>query len=344
MREGFVDVDTGEIVNPAMFQQVQEHLPNPWPHFRDEVKLRLSIDDSALLRSEMEKFGTYTPEALQSLRPLFVSRAPQRRNSGAAHQESIRSVGKENRLINAGTSAIKTLLTKLKFRDIENIAGWNDPRNSTWVDELRGRLEPHKSEDTKQNKCAGAKAFAAGQAKLYKPSAENKVAPEIRSVKLLSTQKGGVLLRGGVADQATMLRVDVFEKGGKHYLVPIYQSDRLKKVELLNRAATAAKPRDEWTLIDETYSFKFTLNKNDAVLLKNRDCEYFGYFAGLNVATAAIDIASHDNNANINLGKAWQGTWPGNGLKTGILRFEKFNVDVLGNRYSAPPEKRRDLA
>jgi len=344
VREGFVDVDTGEIVNPAMFQQVQEHFPNPWPHFRDEVKLRLSMDDPALLRSEMEKFGTYSPEALQALHPLFVSRAPQRRNSGAAHQESIRSIGKENRLIDAGTSAIKTLLTKLKYRDIENIVGWNDPRNAAWVDELRGRLEPHKSEDTKQNKCAGAKAFATGQPKLYKPSAENKVAPEIRSVKLLSTQKGGVLLRGGVADQASMLRVDVFEKGGKHYLIPVYQSDRLKKVELLNRAATAAKPRDEWTLIDETYSFKFTLNKNDAVLLKNRDREYFGYFAGLNVATAAIDIASHDNNANINLGKTWQGTWPGNGLKTGILRFEKFNVDVLGNRYPAPPEKRRDLA
>ena len=89
VREGFVDVDTGEIVNPAMFQQVQEHFPNPWPHFRDEVKLRLSMDDPALLRGEMEKFGTYTPEALEALRPLFVSRAPQRRNGGAAHMDTI---------------------------------------------------------------------------------------------------------------------------------------------------------------------------------------------------------------------------------------------------------------
>jgi len=344
VREGFVDVETGEIVNPAMFQKMQEHFPDPWPYFRDELKARLSFDDPALLRAEMERLGTYPPEALEALRPLFVSRAPQRRNSGAAHQESIRSIGKENRLIDAGTSAIKTPLTKLKFKDIENIVGWHDQRNTIWIDELRRRLEPHKSEDAKKNKCAGAKAFADSQPKLFKPSAENKVAPEIRSVKLLSTQKGGVLLRGGVADQASMLRVDVFEKKGKHYLVPIYQSNRHKNLALLNRAATAAKPRDEWTLIDESYSFKFTLNKNDAVLLKNRNREYFGYFAGLNVATAAIDIASHDNNININPGKAWQGMWPGNGLKTGILRFEKFNVDVLGNLYPAPPEKRRDLA
>ena len=89
VREGFVDVETGEIVNPAMFQQLQEHFPDPWPHFRDELKARLSIDDPALLRSEMERLGTYPPEALETLRPLFVSRAPQRRNSGAAHMETI---------------------------------------------------------------------------------------------------------------------------------------------------------------------------------------------------------------------------------------------------------------
>ncbi|MEQ1556648.1 MAG: type II CRISPR RNA-guided endonuclease Cas9, partial [Gallionella sp.] len=80
VREGFVDVDTGEIVNPAMFQQLHEHFPDPWQHFRDEVMLRLKVDDVDLLRSEMEKFGTYSEAALQATRPLFVSRAPQRRN------------------------------------------------------------------------------------------------------------------------------------------------------------------------------------------------------------------------------------------------------------------------
>lgn len=89
VRTGFVDVDTGEIINPAMFQQVQQRFPNPWPHFRDEVKLRLSVDDPSLLQSEMEKFGTYPSEALKILRPLFVSRAPQRRNKGSAHKDTI---------------------------------------------------------------------------------------------------------------------------------------------------------------------------------------------------------------------------------------------------------------
>ena len=89
VREGFVDVETGEIVNPIMFQQVREHFPDPWPHFRDELQARLQIDDPALLRTEMERFGTYPPEALKALRPLFVSRTPQRRNGGAAHMDTI---------------------------------------------------------------------------------------------------------------------------------------------------------------------------------------------------------------------------------------------------------------
>ena len=89
VHEGFVDVETGEIVNSAMFQKMKEHFPDPWPYFRDELKARLSIDDPALLRTEMERLGTYPPEALETLRPLFVSRAPQRRNSGAAHMDTI---------------------------------------------------------------------------------------------------------------------------------------------------------------------------------------------------------------------------------------------------------------
>ena len=81
VREGFIDLETGEIVNPAMLQQLQMHFPEPWPHFRHELEARLRIDDPAQLSVEMERLGTYPAEALAALRPLFVSRAPQRRNS-----------------------------------------------------------------------------------------------------------------------------------------------------------------------------------------------------------------------------------------------------------------------
>ena len=89
VREGFVDLETGEIINPAMFQQLHEHFPDPWPHFRNELDARLHLDDPAELRARITALATYPQEALESLRPLFVSRAPQRRNSGAAHKDTI---------------------------------------------------------------------------------------------------------------------------------------------------------------------------------------------------------------------------------------------------------------
>ncbi|MBI3903201.1 MAG: type II CRISPR RNA-guided endonuclease Cas9 [Nitrosomonadales bacterium] len=89
VREGFVDMETGEIVNPAMFEKLEQHFPSPWSHFRDELLARLSIDDPAKLRAEMERLGNYPADTLEALRPLFVSRAPQRRNGGAAHMDTI---------------------------------------------------------------------------------------------------------------------------------------------------------------------------------------------------------------------------------------------------------------
>ena len=47
-----------------------------------ELEGRLKIDDAEQLRAEMARFGTYPADALEALRPLFVSRAPQRRNGG----------------------------------------------------------------------------------------------------------------------------------------------------------------------------------------------------------------------------------------------------------------------
>jgi CRISPR-associated endonuclease Csn1 len=159
-------------------------------------------------------------------------------------------------------------------------------------------------------------------------------------VKLLDTQKGGVRVRGGVAEQANMWRVDVFEKDRKFFLVPIYQSDRRKGAELPNLACVAHKPRSQWDWMDESFQFRFSLYPNDAVLLKQRGKEYLGYFAGTDIASANVSINSHDRNSDI--GK--DGQWRGLGVKLGVDAFEKFHIDVLGNIHPAKPEVRRGLA
>jgi CRISPR-associated endonuclease Csn1 len=109
---------------------------------------------------------------------------------------------------------------------------------------------------------------------------------------------------------------------------------------LPNRAATANTPRENWTLIDESFEFRFSLAANDHIALKTKKAEFVGYFAGMDIATAAITILSHDRNGSV--GK--DGAWRSLGIKVGVEHFEKFNVDVLGNVHRIEREIHRDLA
>ena len=136
VRDGFVDIETGEIVNPAMHQQLREHFPDPWPYFRHELEARLKIDSPELLREEMARLGSYSEEELATLKPLFVSRAVQRRGSGAIHEETIRS---SKRIAN-NQSHVRVSLQKLKLASLSNIVGAGDPRNASLIDLLQKRL------------------------------------------------------------------------------------------------------------------------------------------------------------------------------------------------------------
>ncbi len=134
-----------------------------------------------------------------------------------------------------------------------------------------------------------------------------------------------------------MLRVDVFTKGGKFHLVPVYVHHRVKG--LPDRAIVAYKDEAEWTLIDDGFDFCFSLHPNDLVRITLKNECHLGYYAGNDRSTGAVSIWAHDRNQKV--GK--DGLIRGIGVKTAAA-IEKFHVDVLGNRYPAPPEKRRDLA
>ena len=194
VRDGFVNVETGEIVNPAMHQQLHEHFPDPWPYFRHELEARLKIDSSELLREEMTRLGSYSEKELAALKPLFVSRAVQRRGGGAIHEETIRS----SKRIADNQSHVRIAIQKLKLATLKNIVGANDPRNASLMDLLQKRLIEFGDD--------GKRAFAEP---IAKPSHNGK-GPQVKTVKLISTQKGGMKVRGGVAELGDMLHVDVF--------------------------------------------------------------------------------------------------------------------------------------
>lgn len=348
VRDGFVDMETGEIINPAMFDQLEKHFPKPWEHFRNELEARLKLDDRALLREEMERLGTYPPEAFEELRPLFVSRAPQRRNSGAAHKETI--YAQPESLKEQGGVTQKVSVTGLKPADVDKLI---DPhRNEKLYAVLRDWLsrreerEKHAKEIEKAAKQAKRALTADEQAEIErlralprKPDKNgNPTGPVVRTVTMVIDKLSGIPVRGGIAKNDTMLRVDVFKskKDNKFHLVPVYVHHRVKG--LPNRAVVAFKDEEEWTVMDDGHKFLYSLYPNDFVKITLKKEPQLGYFAGCDRATGAIALWAHDRNASIGKDGLMRV-----GIKT-ALNVDKFNVDVLGNLYPAPLETRRDLA
>lgn len=325
VQEGFVDTTTGEIINPAKCQQLKQHFPEPWPHFHHELEARLKIDDPNLLREEMARLGSYDEDALEQLCPLFVSRAVQRRNGGAAHKDTI--YGQSEKMRENGSVTQKVLLSNLTLKDLDKLV---DPhRNEKLYGAIRERLEAHGGK--------GDKAFPASNP-LRKPDREgNPTGPIVRTVTMLIDKLSGIPVRGGIAKNDSMLRVDVFTKAGKFHLVPVYVHHQV--TGLPNRAVVAYKDEEDWTLIDESFAWCFSLYPNDLLKITLKDEFYLGYYSGVDRSTGAISLWAHDRNQSI--GK--DGLIRGIGVKTAKC-VEKFHVDTLGIVHPAKPEPRRGLA
>jgi CRISPR-associated endonuclease Csn1 len=324
--DGFVDMETGEVINPTMQDQLKEHFPDPWPHFRDEVMVRLKIDDTKLMREELTRFGAYAPEVVDQVKPLFVSRAPLRRSGGAAHKETI--YAQPERLKKTGGVSEKVALTSLTIKDLDRAI---DPRrNEKLYAAIRTRLEAYGGK--------ADKAFTVDNP-LRKPDREGKpTGPIVRAITLVIDKLSGVPVRDGIAKNDTMLRVDVFTKAGKFHLVPVYVHHRA--TGLPNRAVVAFKDEADWTLIDESFAWCFSIYPNDLVRIQQKGKEAIGgYYSSCHRGTGAVNLWAHDRNKST--GK--DGLLESIGVKT-ALSVEKFHVDVLGNIYPAKTENRHGLA
>ncbi|MCW5619514.1 MAG: type II CRISPR RNA-guided endonuclease Cas9 [Burkholderiales bacterium] len=305
VRDGFPDPETGEIVDPAKYQQLQVHFPVPWPNFRAELEARLHVDDEAELRGQLEKLGTYSPEVLAAVHPLFVSRAPQRRNGGAFHEATIRS----SAFLDQGKSHVRTSLQKLKLTSLERIVGANDPRNAEMIELLRERLKKFGDD--------GKKAFAEP---IYKPAKDGK-GPPIRTVKLVSTQRNGMWVGGGIADLGEMHHVDIFKRNTGYHIGPVYQ------IPPDNQSNPSSIPADA--------TFQFSLSKNDYVQLSLGGVDYEGYFV-MYETDGRMTLRAHDQP------KPDKEYFRKSVSSAAYIR--KFHVDVLGNTYPARKEERRGLA
>jgi CRISPR-associated endonuclease Csn1 len=273
----------------------------------------------------MARLGSYDEVALADLRTLFVSRAPQRRNGGAVHKDTIYAqpvnAKKEGKVVR------KIALSVLKDKDLDNLV--EPHRNVRLYQAIRDRLAAFGGK--------ADKAFAPDNP-FYKPSRDGVTqGPRVTSVKVLGSETG-IPIRGGLAKNDSMLRVDVFAKAGKFHLVPVYVHHRVSG--LPNRAIVAFKDEEEWTLIDNSFEFLFSLYPNDFIKVQQKGKPAIaGYFGSAHRGTGAVSVWLHDRSTALHK----MGAIEGIGVKTALI-LEKFNVDVLGRIYPAPAEPRRGLA
>lgn len=309
VREGFIDAETGEIVNPAMLQQAQQHFPDPWPHFRHELQARLWIDDPALLRAEVERLGSYPSEALALVRPLFVSRAVDRRTIGKIHDATIFST----KGVRSTQAVERVVLTDLTLAKLEGMVGKDDARNSALYAALKFRLE-EAGGDAK-------KAFGPQSQKMFKPTRAGGKAPEVHSIRIEVAKRSGLLVRGGVADLGEMLFVDVFRGDRGFFLVPRY--------------AAAGKDIRQPPIAAKEGNYVFSLTKNELVEVALGDEVTVGYFV-MYESDGRVTLRAHDQ------------PQPDKRFfrksVTGARRISKFNVDILGYIHLTKPEPNRGLA
>lgn len=284
-------------------------LPEPWPYFRKEVEARLSDDPVSMIN----EFGlkNYPEDKLATVKPIFVSRKPERKVSGAAHEETIRSA---KHIEDLQKTAVRTSILSVNLSRLENMVG--KERDTALYEALKNRLKEFANDPKK--------AFKDG---FRKPTKNGEPGPIVRTIKLYDSGTSGVEVCGGIAANGSMVRLDVFTKNSKYYLIPYYVDDIAKR-RVKNKAIVANKNENLWETVDSTFDFLFSIYKNDLIyVIDSKGKELFGYYSGCNRSTGAIDILH-------NTGEC---LWQSVGIRT-VKKFEKFDVDVLGNYYKVKKE------
>lgn len=322
----------------SVHSRTGERFPAPWPHFRDELIQRLSqCPQDNLLQWNPDFYSHFD---IQSIQPIFVSRMPQHKVTGAAHEETVRSHPKgikEDQLVTK--YALTSLTLSKDGQSILYYPKYAKDSDPLLYNALLSRLQQF-----------GGNASKAFAAPFHKPKSDGTPGPLVKKVKLIQTYTKYVLINQekGAAKNDTMVRVDVFcVPGDGYYLVPIYVSDTCKK-ELPNRAVVAHRSYSDWKVMKDE-DFLFSLYADDLIEVEHKKGliltiahkdstlppkwetkRTLCYYTGMNIAAGSITIDSPDG--------AY--TLPSLGVKT-LACLKKFEVDVLGNVREVRQESRQ---
>ncbi len=322
-----------ELHASQLLKRKGERFPEPWEGFSKEVEARMLQNPETLkLALESLSLDSYDEDFINRVKPIFVSRMPKRSVKGQIHEESIR------RHRGFTEKGLNLLVKKYALKDIKF-----DKKTGDFP--MYGReSDPKTYNAIKERYLEYGDAAKAFSTPLYKPSKNPEKAPIIRSVKLETTANQVFHLDDKtVADNASIARTEVFrhKKSGKYYLAPVYVSDVMAK-KVPEKFITALKPYNEWDEITSEYEFLFNLFPNDVIEIKMpREktsklntgetvswSQGIFYYKGVHTGTAQINIIDHMNSFKDAIGSK------------GLLSFEKYQTDPLGNLTKVHKEKR----
>lgn len=135
--------------------------------------------------------------------------------------------------------------------------------------------------------------------------------------------------RKGYAYNGSMVRVDIFRKNGKYYLVPVYTS-------WVGRADlhTQYTPLKNNKHVDDTFEFCFSLYPRELVYLSDGEYDEYVYYVSMNSSTSGYYVfVTHD------LGRYAKNKFLNNDIRrigyifksiTTLNYMQKKYVDVLG--------------
>ena len=287
-------------------------------------------------RGMLPSYDLLPPGLLEQVRPLFVSRMPTRKISGAAHLDTIKGKAAHEEGILVKRVPLQNL--RLKDGEIENYYRPED--DPALYQALVQRLEAHHGN-----------ANAAFSTPICKPG----TASPVRKVKVQEKATLSVPVHGGKGQAANggMVRIDIYrvaEDG--YYLVPIYVADTVK-AELPCRACVAKKPYEEWKPMKKE-DFQFSLYPNDLILITDRKQmeltrntsggkeesnrlpvkrhayeQELLYYSTCNISKGNVEGRTHDNAYLFD-----------KGIKT-LKCIEKYQVDMLGRTSRVGKEVRQ---
>jgi len=242
---------------------------------------------------------------------IFVARQEIRRDSGKAHEATIKQIRKTD-----GTEVVydRKHVEKLTEKDLDLIP----------VPEAYGKIkDPKKLRDQMVETLRAW--IAAGKPKDNSPRSPK--GDVIRRVRVRSSSKPAVRVRGGTADRGEIIRVDVFTKVSKQdkhefFLVPIYVHEFATHSMPPLRAVQQGADESRWPQISSEFSFVNSIFPMSLIEIVKSDGEVIrGYYRSLDRNTGALTVSDPANPSIIRKGI---------GART-LLRLQKLRVDRLGN-------------